>query len=395
LKIALVHYTAPPVPGGVEAILGEHARVLRAAGHDVVVVAERGDGAVTIPEVDSRNPEVEKLYAALGRGEASGALFADLQHRLRGALEPVLRDRDVVAAHNVLTMPFNLPLAAALVELGRLVAWTHDAAWVNPRYQDWQRPGPPYDLMRTAQPSVRYVAVSEVRRAELLTLGIDSEVVPNGIDEDAFLGIEPATRALLDRAGASDGDPLVLVPLRVTRRKRLELALDAAARLRERHPGLRVVVSGPLGPHSADNLELWQMLCQLRARLGLDGVVAFLHEQAVEGRHPVSAASIAQLYRVADVVLMPSESEGFGLPVIEAALARVPIVCADIPVLREAGGAHLHTFPARGTAADIAAAVEQALAAPLAADRLQVRRRNSWRALLPRIEAALEPVAGA
>jgi glycosyltransferase involved in cell wall biosynthesis len=383
------------VPGGVEAILGEHARLLRAAGHDVAVVSGRGDGVVRVPEVDSRHPEVEALYAALGRGDKVARAFADLQLRLRAALEPVLRDRDVVVAHNVLTMPFNLPLAAALVELGRLVAWTHDAAWVNPRYQHWQRPGPPYDLMRTAQPGVRYVAISEVRRAELLTLGIDSEVVPNGIDEDAFLGIEPATRALLDQAGASGGDPLILVPLRITRRKRLEVALTAAARLRERHPNLRVVVTGPLGPHSADNLELWQTLSQLRARLRLDGVVAFLHEQAVEGRHPVTAANIAQLYRAADVVLMPSESEGFGLPVIEAALARAPIVCGDIPVLREVGGEHLHCFPAAGTDADIAAAVEEALGDPLAADRREVRRRSSWKSLLPRIEAALEPAGDA
>lgn len=355
----------------------------------MVVLAGRGDDAVLVPEVDSRHPEVEAVYAALGRGEPVEAAFTGLRQRLVPALEPVLRDRDVVVAHNVLTMPFNLPLAAALIELDRLVAWTHDAAFVNPRYRDWQRPGAPYDLMHTPAPGVRYVAVSEVRRGELASLGIDSVVVPNGIDADAFLGIGPATRALLDRAGASGGDPLVLVPLRITSRKRLDLAIEAAARLRERLPGLRVVVSGPLGPHSAGNLALWDSLSQLRARLGLDGVVQFLHEQAVDGRHPVGAAEIAELYRAADVVLMPSESEGFGLPVIEAALARVPLVCADLPVLREAGGNHLHLFPAGGTAEQIAAAVDAALADPLAADRREVRRRNSWPALLPRIEAAL------
>src|SRR5581483_2573813 len=182
---------------------------------------------------------------------------------------------------------------------------------------------------------------------------------------------------------------------RITRRKRLELALDAATRLRSRHPGLRLVVTGPLGPHSADNLAYWDQLSQLRADLGLDGVVAFLHERAPAGRHPVTTANVAELYRLADAVLMPSESEGFGLPVIEAALARVPIACTDLDVLREAGGSHLHLFPASGGAGAVAGALESALADPLAADRREVRRRSTWPALLPRIEAVLEQVAGA
>ena len=381
------------MPGGVESVVGEHARLLREAGHDVRVVTGRGDGTV-IPELDSRHPEVEALHAALGRGEPAEPAFNTLRDRLCRLLEPALADRDVVVAHNVLTMPFNLPLAAALLELGAFVAWTHDIAWLNPRYADWQRPGPPYDLLHEAQPGVRYVAISEVRHAELASLGIAAEMVPNGIDEDAFLGVQPATRALLDAAGASSADPLVLVPLRVTRRKRLELAIEAAARLRERHPRLAVVVSGPLGPHSSDNRDYWDELSQLRAGLGLDDVVHFLHEQGRAGEHPVSAETIAQLYRLADVVLMPSESEGFGLPVLEAALARAPLACTDLDVLREAGGAHLHLLPAGGGADEVARAVEAALADPLAADRRAVRQRSTWRALLPRIEAVLEAARG-
>ncbi len=378
-----------------EAILGEHARLLRAAGHDVRVVAGRGDDAVLIPEVDSRHSEVERLCEALGRGERVEAQFSALEERLLAALRPALGDRDVVVAHNVLTMPFNLPLAAALVTLGPVVAWTHDVAWVNPRYEAWQRPGTACDLMRTAQPGARYVAVSGVRARELEALGIDAQVIHNGVDEDLFLGISASTRRLLERAGAGRADPLILVPLRVTRRKRLELALQAAARLVPSYPELRVVVSGPLGPHSADNRAYWRELSQQRADLGLDDVVPFLHEQAEGGPHPVSASNIAELYRLADVVLMPSESEGFGLPAVEAALARVPIACTDLDVLREAGGEHMHLFPLEGGGDAVAAAVETALADPLAADRRSLRRRSTWSGLLPKIEAVLESAARA
>ena len=40
--VALLHYTAPPVVGGVEQVLGQHARLLAEAGHAVRVVAGRG-----------------------------------------------------------------------------------------------------------------------------------------------------------------------------------------------------------------------------------------------------------------------------------------------------------------------------------------------------------------
>jgi hypothetical protein len=42
MKIALLHYSAPPIVGGVESVLGQHARLMADAGHAVRVVAARG-----------------------------------------------------------------------------------------------------------------------------------------------------------------------------------------------------------------------------------------------------------------------------------------------------------------------------------------------------------------
>ena len=50
-------------------------------------------------------------------------------------------------------------------------------------------------------------------------------------------------------------------------------------------------------------------------------------------------ATLAQLYAGADAVLFLSAYEGFGLPVVEAQAHGIPVVCSDIPVLREVGGA--------------------------------------------------------
>jgi glycosyltransferase involved in cell wall biosynthesis len=379
-------------------VLGHHARLLAARGHDVRVIAGRGE-AHRLAELDSRHPDVERLALALARGEAAPAEFEALCQRLREGLFPLLADRDVVIAHNVLTMPFDLPLAAVLPEAGvPVIAWTHDVAWTNPRYAAYRRTGWPYDLLRRPSPAVRYVAISEVRRRELAgVLGVDPatiRVVPNGIDALAFWGISSPTRELAARAGLLEGRPLVLVPVRITRRKRLELALEAAARLRERHPHLRMTVSGPLGPHTGANRAYAEELLALQARLGLERAVPFLFQFGDPGVHPVSDPMLGELYRLADVVLLPSESEGFGLPVLEAALSRAPMVAADLEVLHEVAGGGLFTFPAGGGPEAVAGAVEKALASPASTLRTRVLDRHDWPAVADEIERVVEEAGG-
>ena len=42
-RVALLHYAAPPVIGGVESVVGQHARLMADAGHQVCIVAGRGE----------------------------------------------------------------------------------------------------------------------------------------------------------------------------------------------------------------------------------------------------------------------------------------------------------------------------------------------------------------
>lgn len=380
-------------------MLGVQAALLASAGHDVVVLAGRGACQV-IPELDSRHPEVEAVTRQLAAGGAGGELFDRLADRIAEALATALEGRDLVIVHNVMTMPFNLPLAHALVATRhKLLAWTHDLAWTNNRHRDFQRRGGPLDLLATAQPRTRYVAISRLRQAELgRVLGLAEQqvpIVPNGIDVGAFLGISDDTRRLARDGGFDQADPLVLVPARVTRRKSLEIAIRAAALLMAELPGLRLVVSGPLGPHSADNHAYAADLDALVRELGADGVVRFLYRLPKRGgTHPVDEMTMSELYRLADVALMTSEAEGFGLPVLEAGLLRLPLVCPDIPVLAELGSGATWTFPA-GSAQGAARAVRQALESPPAVQRRRVVRQYSWPAVLELTEhaigAALDP----
>lgn len=394
-QLALVHYTAAPVTGGVESVMATHAGLLREAGHDVRVIAGRGH-AELVPEVDSRHPDVERLTGLLATGDPAVELFQSLRIRLNTKLGPMLADRDLVIAHNILTMPFNLPLAAALCELSRpVVAWTHDLAWINPRYRAFRRPQWPWCMLAQPQPGACYVAISRTRQAEIARLmrlpRREVAVVPNGIDPPAFLGLSRYTLALSRKTGLTEADPLLLVPVRITRRKRLELAVEAAGILREEYPQLRLVVSGPLGPHDQGNLEYFDELRQQRSDLELDETVIFLCEfPRPDGGHPVDGRTVAQLYRMADLVLLTSESEGFGLPVLEASLSRAPFVTADIPVLREVAPGNDWTFPAGGDARTIAATVSRALGARPARLRRHAMAEYSWPSVMDRMERVIE-----
>lgn len=369
--------------GGVEAIVESHRKLLAGAGYAVRVVAGRGDCEV-VPELDSRHPEVEALTRRLAAGEETGEEFKRLATRIGERLRTVLAEVDLVLAHNVLTMHFNLPLAAAVADGRRVLAWTHDLAWTNPRYAAFRRPGPPYDLLHEASPGVRYTAISRRVQEQLAeTYRVAAEAVPNGIDRAALLRLRRSTLELLRPAGLLDAAPLVLVPFRLTRRKRIELAIEAVALLAERLPRLRLAVTGPLGPHSADNQAYWEELVALRRTLGLEERVIFLRE--LGDPHPVDGEMIAELYQLASAVLLTSESEGFGLPVLEAGLARVPVVCSDLDVFREVAGGAAWTFAPDATADAVAAALEAALASPQA--RLQAAAAGyDWSFALPRIE---------
>jgi glycosyltransferase involved in cell wall biosynthesis len=48
---------------------------------------------------------------------------------------------------------------------------------------------------------------------------------------------------------------------------------------------------------------------------------------------------------LADLVFLPSAEEGYGTPISEAVALRVPLLCADIPAFREAGGAYAEYLP--------------------------------------------------
>jgi glycosyltransferase involved in cell wall biosynthesis len=348
-SVALIHYAAPPIIGGVERVLARHAVLMADAGHEVRVIAGRGRSPdprvrfVRLPLLEPRHPAIERFQMALDAGEIPGdfaAVTGTIASELRAALDGV----DVVIAHNVCSLGLNLALTSALHELAgrtgvpRLILWHHDLAWALPSYRPTLHPGLPWDLLREAWPGATQVVVSTARQAELAALtGLAPDkirVVPNGVDLRDTLRFGPQTRALVARSGILEASPLLLMPVRITPRKNVELALRVVAAIRAAGRPAGLVVTGPVDPHRAAGDPYLDRLRRLRTELGLDGCAWFL----ADGGSPPTYAVVSDLYRLADLVFLPSRDEGFGLPILEAAAARLPIVCTDLPALRELAG---------------------------------------------------------
>jgi glycosyltransferase involved in cell wall biosynthesis len=412
LHIALIHYSAPPVVGGVESVLAQHARLMAQAGHAVRILAARGEPTSDqiqfrpLPLIDSRHPRVLAAKAQLDRGTVP-ADFEPLTAEIAHALQNALTDVDVLVAHNVCSLNKNLMLTAAIQRLIpafvipsearnlarpeeiprasrgdtsgqlRVILWHHDLAWTTPRYQTELHDGYPWDLLRTDW-GARHVVVSDLRQrelAELLHIPIESiAVVPNGIDQAAFFKLGPITRSLLQRIDLARAAPIMLLPVRLTPRKNIELALHTLAVLRRDMPDAILIVTGPLGAHNPANEAYFEKLKNLRAELNLSGAAIFLAE-LIDVYLPDEV--IADFYRLADALFLPSREEGFGIPVIEAAFSRLPVFCTDIAPLRALGRAETVYFSPDDDPSHVARLIAQRLQRD-ATYHLAVRARHSF-----------------
>jgi len=349
MNIAILHYSVPPIVGGVESVIAHHARMMSADGHSVRLIAARGESLseqiplILMPLADSRHTRVAEMKEQLDQGEVTRD-FESLRDEIAEQLLDTLSGVDVLIAHNICSLNKNLALTAALHQLHaarklpRLILWHHDLAWTTPRYQPELHNGYPWDLLRTDWGETTHVVVSELRRAELADLmkrePASIHVIPNGVDAIRFYKLESQTQILLAQTHLLDAAPILLSPVRVTPRKNIELALHTLANLHKHFPQATLVVTGPLGPHNADNRKYFETLTNLRTQLGLQGSAHFLAE-LIDSFLPDEV--IADFYRIADALFFPSREEGFGIPLIEAAFSHLPVFCADIPPLRELG----------------------------------------------------------
>lgn len=200
------------------------------------------------------------------------------------------------------------------------------------RVKDVASPGDPSEPVfrkrgeaRVIRGADRIIAPTDTERAQLIEL-YDADprrifVAPPGVDLSAFT---PGDRAAAkQRFGFSD-DPLVVFVGRLQAFKGTDIAVDALGHLKRLVPDAQLAIVGGDSPKGSRGERVRLRLAA--RRLGVSDQLTFMD--------PVPHTQLPDLYRAADVVVVPSASESFGLVALEASACGTPVVATAVGGLR-------------------------------------------------------------
>ncbi len=364
-KIALLHYTCPPIVGGVEEIIRQHASIFSRYNHIAKIFA--GDGGVSTDEYDieinpllsSRNPRVLQIHKNLGdRSLGLESFSEEIFNYLARALEPF----DLLIAHNVLTMPYNLPLTLAIHRLAnngniKVVSWNHDSPYfyapppIDLKREQW-------NILKKYNPNISYITISGERRGQFQDLygvkGID--VIPDGIDPVSFFGLDPNTIRMIRAEHLLEADLLMVQACRLHPRKNIELSIQVIKALQDKGLHARLLLTGAYDPHEEKTIQYYHRLKKLSKQLHVERNILIIAEYFSKGGKDLTGETIIvrDFYLIADLLFMPSIQEGFGIPLLEAGMLKLPIFCSDILPFKEIGKGNVHYFSLKDPPVQIA-----------------------------------------
>jgi D-inositol-3-phosphate glycosyltransferase len=307
--------------GGMNVYVRELSASLAQAGVDVRVYVRRW--AEDLPSRVRVEPGLEVVHVDAGPlglakedlpsivDEFADAVAADLAEHPVDALHANYW-LSAVAAHR-LKHELDLPLVATFHTLARVKA---DAGDAEPE----ARVAAEVAVIGCCDAICASNPVEAEQLVELYGAPVERiELVPPGVDHAFF---SPGDRAGARSALGFDDRPTLLFVGRIQPLKGLTVAVRALAELTDRRTRL-VVVGGPSGSDGPAELAAVHALID---HLHLQDRVVFVEPQP---HHRLST-----FYRAADVVVVPSRSESFGLVALEAAACGVPVVAAAVGGLR-------------------------------------------------------------
>lgn len=306
----------PPAPGGVETHAHEVARLLVQRGHDVVVYTSDLIKEHPFKHLDMPHEMVDGVHVIRKRAHRINATFHYVV--IPGELEMLRRPTDVIHSHSFGYFHTNVAALRSTLRETPFVITPHyhppesmEGGWARRQMRRL------YDSEVANWVFDQADMIIAVSRAELGSMAhhihdMDKvRVIPNGIDPSRFRDL-PDGRAFLEDRGITG--PMLLYVGRMAQNKRMELVLQAMPDLLQEEPDLKLVIAGPDDGVGDD----WK---DLTRSLGIEDNVRF------EGF--LEEADMLAAYVAADVFVLPSDWEAFGIVLLEAMACRTPCVVAD------------------------------------------------------------------
>ena len=351
-RIAILHYAYPPKIGGVEVLISQHAKILSKIGYKVTIIAgfgketDKNINFIQIPEIQSIMSFDKSLYKKIVRKGIVDEDFYLLYKNIKTKLAKILDKQDTIIIHNMTTLVHNLPFIFFIKEYAKanpqknFLLWTHDETFIDgPRILK-KKPGVNLnkflkELLIQPIPQATYIVISQTFKKLLLkVMPIPHEkvkVIPNGIYLQRFLEIDGSIWKIIEEKNLLSSFPLIISPVNILERKNLEYSIETIFYLKKTFPKIKYIITGKPSAHRK-NIEYKEKILQLIKKLNLGKNVILLGEIF---KRALKDSEVHDLYDISDLIFYFSKAENFGLPILEATLAKTPIFASNLPVFEE------------------------------------------------------------
>lgn len=372
------HFT--PAHGGSVRVVYDIARYLGCRGHEVTIVTS--DSGMSESMMESGPFTVESMPCIFARWK-----FYITPTLVDWARHNIARF-DVVHLHEVRTLQ-NAIVARTARQLD--VPFLLSAHGTLPIVVQHQLPKQAYDrlfgrnLLRNA---ARLVAVSPVEVEQYRQAGVEDariKLILNGLDLEMFAQLPARGSFLATLPNVRSGTKLLLYLGRIHRSKGIDHLIEAFKVVREHEPESLLAI---VGPDDGEQAKLESLV----ERLGMTEQVIFIGP--LYGREKLAALVDA------DIVVLPSTFEIFGLVAFEALICGTPVVVADDCgagwIIDEINGGYVAPY---GNPAALAEALFEVLAHEdealrrVAAGQAYIREHLDWNIVIANLEALYREVA--
>ena len=352
-KVVILHFAYPPSIGGVEGLVREHALILTDLNYEVTVIAGSGEETnskiklIVIPELQSVlnfNPFLQEKILDKGTIDED---FYNLAEQIAQKLEKCLESVDIVIVHNMITIVRNLPFVFAFKNFvkkypkKKYIGWIHDHSYINEfKIKDLKKvvnSDMEKDLLTTPIKNITYVVISESFKepfSKLMNLHDGNVIViPNGLNIKKFLEIDDLIWGIIEQYNLTNYYPLILSPVNILERKNLDYSIDVIYHLKKTCPNICYIITGKTSKHHS-TVDYFNNLKKKVTDLSLTKNVIFFNDFL---NRALVRSEIHDLYQLSDLVFFFSQSENFGLPLLEASLTKTPIFVSNLKVFQEIG----------------------------------------------------------